>query len=343
MSNGSHSRSRRQFMCRLTLAGTAVVLGLRPARSIAELPPETTRLRLEWSGGSCQAPKYVAEELLRAEGFSDVQYAHQGVREYSPTARVKAVGAGETDFDLGFAPPTIAAIDAGQSVTIVAGGHIGCYELFAGERIRTIRDLQGKTIGVREMGGSDYLFLAIILSYIGLNPKRDVRWVTHRAADAARLLSDAQIDAYLALPPRSQELRAKKIGHVLINSTVDRPWRDYFCCMLYANRNFARRNPVATKKVVRALMKANQVCALDPERAAKLAVGRGETTSHEYAVQMMKEIPYGAWRDYDAETTVRFYALRLHEAGLITSSAQKILAQGTDWRFLNELKKELKG
>jgi hypothetical protein len=40
---------------------------------------------------------------------------------------------------------------------------------------------------------------------------------------------------------------------------------------------------------------------------------------------------------------VRFYSLRLHEAGLIKSSPQKIIAQGTDWRFLNELKRELKG
>jgi hypothetical protein len=52
---------------------------------------------------------------------------------------------------------------------------------------------------------------------------------------------------------------------------------------------------------------------------------------------------YGKWRQYDAEDTVRFYALRLREAGVIKSSPQKIIAQGTDWRFFNELKKEFKG
>jgi NitT/TauT family transport system substrate-binding protein len=40
---------------------------------------------------------------------------------------------------------------------------------------------------------------------------------------------------------------------------------------------------------------------------------------------------------------VRFYALRLHEAGMIKAIPQKLIAQGTDWRFLNELRKELKG
>jgi NitT/TauT family transport system substrate-binding protein len=57
----------------------------------------------------------------------------------------------------------------------------------------------------------------------------------------------------------------------------------------------------------------------------------------------MRDIPYSRWRAYDPEDTVRFYALRLHEAGMIKSSPQKILTQGTDWRFLKELTKELKG
>ena len=56
----------------------------------------------------------------------------------------------------------------------------------------------------------------------------------------------------------------------------------------------------------------------------------------------MRELPYDKWREYDAEDTVRFYSLRLREAGFIKSSPQKIIAEGTDWRFLNELKRELK-
>jgi NitT/TauT family transport system substrate-binding protein len=51
---------------------------------------------------------------------------------------------------------------------------------------------------------------------------------------------------------------------------------------------------------------------------------------------------YSKWREYDPEDTVRFYALRMNEIGMIKSSPQKIIAQGTDWRFLRELKKELK-
>ena len=85
------------------------------------------------------------------------------------------------------------------------------------------------------------------------------------------------------------------------------------------------------------------VCAFEPELVARTIVDRGFTPSYDYALQTMQEVPYNRWREYDPEDTVRFYALRLHEAGMIKSSPQKLIAQGTDWRFLNELKKELRG
>ena len=81
----------------------------------------------------------------------------------------------------------------------------------------------------------------------------------------------------------------------------------------------------------------------EPARSTRVLVDKALTTNYDYAWQAMQEIPYGNWREYDPEDTVRFYSLRLHEAGIIKSSPQKIIAQGTDWRFLNELKKELKG
>jgi NitT/TauT family transport system substrate-binding protein len=129
----------------------------------------------------------------------------------------------------------------------------------------------------------------------------------------------------------------------VVDTATDRPWSQYFCCGLIANRDFVRKHPVASKRALRAILKADQVCALEPERVARAIVERGFTKSYDYALQAMKEVPYGRWRQYNPEDTVRFYALRLHEAGVIKASPQKIIADGTDWRFLNELKKELKG
>ena len=39
---------------------------------------------------------------------------------------------------------------------------------------------------------------------------------------------------------------------------------------------------------------------------------------------------------------MRFYALRLHELGMIKTNPKRILDEGTDWRFLDEVKRELK-
>jgi NitT/TauT family transport system substrate-binding protein len=100
---------------------------------------------------------------------------------------------------------------------------------------------------------------------------------------------------------------------------------------------------VATKRALRAILKAADICAPAPDRAAQSVVDRGFTSRYDYALQSMKDIPYGKWREYEPEDTVRFYALRLQEAGMIKRTPQQIIAQGTDWRFLNELKKELKG
>jgi NitT/TauT family transport system substrate-binding protein len=180
-------------------------------------------------------------------------------------------------------------------------------------------------------------------SYVGLDPRKDITWLSHPPAESAQRLGEGKIDALMGFPPVPQELRAKGIGHVVVNSAVDRPWSQYFCCVLAANREFARRHPVATKRALRAILKATDICAVEPERAARLIVDRGFTKDYGYALQTMKEIPYNRWRQYDPEDTVRFYALRLHEAGMIKSPPQKLIAQGTDWRFLNELRRELKG
>jgi NitT/TauT family transport system substrate-binding protein len=157
-----------------------------------------------------------------------------------------------------------------------------------------------------------------------------------------QLFVEEKADAFLAFPPAPQELRAKKIGHVILSTTVDRPWSQYFCCMLAGNREFVRKYPIATKKVLRAYLKAADICARDPKRAARYMVDKGYVEDYNYALTLITELPYDKWRDANPEDTLRFHALRLHELGMIKNTPQKIIAQGADWRFLNELKRELR-
>ena len=133
-----------------------------------------------------------------------------------------------------------------------------------------------------------------------------------------------------------------KIGHVIVNTTEDRPWSQYFCCMLAANREFAKRHPVATKRALRAVLKAADLCAAEPERVARFLSDKLYEPRYAIGLEVMKSIPYTRWRDTHPEDTLRFHSLRLHEAGMIKSTPQQIIARGSDWRFLNELKKEMK-
>jgi len=321
------------------VAGTAGLLGWPHGHASGEPPPETTKLRLlKETGRTCWAPQYVAEDLLRAEGFTDVTYV-----DFPGGAVSEFLAAAKADISLRFVGPNIIRLDQGDPVVFLAGVHVGCFDVIATERVRRITDLRGKTAGVPDLRGAEYYFFASIAAHVGLSPQKDITWAVNPPEESMRLLTQGKIDALLGFPPTPQELRAKRIGHVLVNSAMDRPWSQYFCCLAISSREFVRKHPVATKRALRAILKAADMCAQEPERVARALVDGKYTPRYDFALQLVKELPYNRWREYDPEDTIRFYALRLHEAGMIKSSPQKIIAQGTDWRFLKELKTELKG
>ena len=335
-----HARrfSRRRFLRGLTLAGTAGLLGWHPRRVAAEPPPETARLRVMQVPALCEAPAQVAKELLRGEGFSEIQYV------WAPgAAGYEKIASGEIDLGLHTAPQGVRRIEAGDPVVLLGGVHVGCFDLIGNDRVRAIRDLKGKVAVVPHLASTPYMLIASMAAYVGLDPHKDITWVAQSGREAMQFFIDGKADAFMGFPPEPQELRARRIGHVVVSTTADRPWSQYFCCMILANHAFVRKHPAATKRALRAILKATDVCALEPEMTARLTVERGYTERYDLALEVIREMPYGQWREYDAEDTVRFFALRLHEAGLIKSTPQQIIARGTDWRFLNALKKELKG
>jgi NitT/TauT family transport system substrate-binding protein len=335
--------TRRQFTRGMALAGAAAVLGSGRGAFATEPPPETTRIRLGKIPSICLSPQYVAEELLRAEGFRQIEYVSFGTGpQAGGVPGTQRMGQGEIDISMNFAAPLVIALDRGTPIVVLGGVHVGCFELFATERVRTIKDLKGKTVAILGKESAQHVFLASIATSVGLDPNRDIRWADHSAAEGKRLLAQGKIDAYLGFPPDPQELRANKVGHLLLNSANDRPWSQYFCCLVSANREFVRRNPVASKRALRAILKASEICASNPELAARSFLAQGFQTDPALTRQAVMELPFGKWRDYNPEETVRFYALRLREAEMVKSSPQKLIAQGTDWRIVEQLKSELK-
>ena len=330
-------QSRRDFLASLTAAGAASVLDPRTLLA-DDGPPETTTIRLAFTTSICFAPLDVAEELLRAEGFTDIQYVRAAGGFTSP----QMIGGGEVDFGASFAGTVVYQLDAGLPITAVGGLHSGCYELFVHEPIHSISDLKGRRVGIQTLSSSGHLYLSIIAKHVGLDPNEDIEWVVPPSGNAMELFAEGKTDAFLGFPPEPQELRARNVGRVILSTATDNPWSQYFCCMVYGNGAWIRDHPVATKRFLRALFKAADFCAAQPEMAARQLVKGGFTERYDYALQTVQDVPYDRWHDYNSEDSMRFYALRLREVGMINANPNAILAEGTDWRFFNQLKRELK-
>lgn len=329
--------SRRHFLAGASSAAATGVLGAGKVLA-AEGQPETVTVRL-LRDPTCGAPVTLAADLVRAEGFSDVRLV-----DFEPgSTDIQMLMNGTTDIGVAFATDVVRELDAGAPITVLAGMHTGCQELFAHPPVNTIKDLKGRSVAFPPI--FDYgprLQLAVMLTYIGLDPARDINWVHSPELSPMELFAAGEADAFFGLPPAVQELHARRIGRVILKTAEDRPWSQYLCCLLVSRNDYVRAHPVATKRLLRAILKATDMCATEPERAARRLVEDAPDTRYEFALAMMGDLPYGRWREYDPEDTLRFYALRLRELGLIGSTPNDIIAAGTDWRFLNELKRELK-
>jgi NitT/TauT family transport system substrate-binding protein len=330
-------QSRRDFLAGLSAAGAVGAFGARPSFA-DEGSPETTAIRLAFTTAICFAPFDVAEAFLRAEGFTDVQYVKAAGGFSSP----QMIAGGEVDFGVSFAGTVVYHLDAGLPLTAVSGLHAGCYELFAREPIRSISDLKGRSVGIQTLSNSGHLYVSIMAEHVGLDPKEDIEWVVPPDGNAMELFAQGKTDAFLGFPPEPQELRARGFDRVILSTLADRPWSQYFCCMIYGNRAWVRDHPVATKRFLRAVFKAAAFCQAEPENAARRLVDGGFAPRYDYALETIQELPYEFWHEYDSADSLRFYGLRLHEAGMISSSPNALLAEGTDWRFVEELKRELK-
>ena len=331
------AQDRRGFLTSASLIAAVGALATRGSLA-AEAPLETTTIRLQKTTTICFAPLYVLDAFLRAEGFTDIEY----VTAAGGFSVAERVAHGDIDIGTSFAGTVVHHLDMDFPITALGGMHVGCYELFAREPIRNISDLKGRRVGIQTLASSAHLYLSIMAADIGLDPKQDIHWVTSPAGDAMERFIAGETEAFLGFPPEPQELRDRGVDRVILNTGLDRPWSQYFCCMIYGNRAWVRDHPVATKRFLRAIYKTADFCTAQPARAARQLVDGGFADRYDYALQTLEEISYDLWHQYDVEDTMRFYALRLHDAGMLENGPNALIAEGADWRFVNELKRELK-
>ena len=186
--------SRREFLTTAAVAGTGALWGLRSEVIAAEPPPETRKLRLVKIPSICQAPQFVAEEFFRAEGFRDIEYIPKPGAKGIETA----LASGEADINMHFNARLLMRVEAGDPIVILAGGHVGCFELFANERVRTVRDMKGKTVGVLELESSQHAFIASIVAHVGLDPRKDIAGFHNPRLIRSPSWSTARLTRFLA-------------------------------------------------------------------------------------------------------------------------------------------------
>ena len=155
-------QSRRRFMAGLSAAATTGLM-LTPKSLRAEPPLETTTVRLgRWIGGAyCWASLYLAGELMRADGLSDVRY----VEGDTNVDNTEWLAGGVTDFDFNMPSMHIRTIEAGAPIKVLTGVHFGCFELRANDSVNSIADLKGKRVGVWALDNHPHVLLSLIASW----------------------------------------------------------------------------------------------------------------------------------------------------------------------------------
>jgi ABC-type nitrate/sulfonate/bicarbonate transport system substrate-binding protein len=202
-------RGRRKFLTGAAALG-ATAFACIPRLVLAEPAPEVKKIRLIHALPICLAPGYLAEELLHAEGFDEVEYV-----DITANLSTPYVASGRVDMWVEAAPALVNVLDSNDSVLALGGIHSGCYELFGRAEVRTIRDLKGRSVSISVYGATEHVFVSSMAAYVGMDPRKDINWLVGGSSeDAMRAFSEGKADAFLAFAPEPQELRVRKIGHV---------------------------------------------------------------------------------------------------------------------------------
>jgi len=287
---------------------------------------------------ACEPGIWLAKDFLADEGFTDVRFVA------TPFISTEWIARGLADVALAHPEFAVATLDAGLPLLMLAGVHSGCLELWARQGINSVADLRGKRIAVRVKDISDqfFAFFATLLGRVGFDLIKDVQFVEGaNVAGMNALFTDGRADAVLAGAQFGPLLRRMQTtpGHVILSTMDAQPWSHYFCCHIVANREWAHRNPIATKRITRALLRATDAAAKDAPRAAREAapmLGLEESI----VAETMAMCAYN-WRDLEPEDTLRFFALWLAAAKLIRNTPQQLIALGADFQYMLQLRTEL--
>ncbi len=241
-----------------------------PSSNSPNASSDPIKLKVAYIGLTCEPPIFVAYEngFFKEEGL-DVELVKtdwEGLQS--------GLGLGKFDANHTLVMYLLKPIEAGLDVKITGGVHTGCLRVQAGIKtdIKTMADLKGKKIGITVFGSPPHLFASRALAVNGMDPKKDVDWVTFPPDAMGLALDQGRIDAVASAEPIGTILTVKEKVRTIADQATDDHYKDEFCCATAVSGKLMRENPAAAAKVTRAMLKGAKWVSVNPTAAAKLAV-----------------------------------------------------------------------
>lgn len=323
--NGTNSPSslRLHFHFALVLAAVAVVTMLSGCSRGRDASPDRTtespgapgKLKVCYLGLTCEPAIFAAYE----EGFFKEEGLDVELVKTDWTAMREGLTTGRFHATYSLIMYLIKPIELGQDLKLTGGIHTGCLRVQAGMKtaVKNIADLKGKKVGITHLGSPPFLFASRVLAAQGMNPMKDVEWVTLPSDGMPKALDQGQVDAVASAEPIGTMLVAGDKVRSVCDQASDAPYADEYCCVVAVNGKFARDNPGAAAKVTRALLKGAKWVDANPSAAAKVAVEKKYVAAtlevNAQAIAMLKFEPGVA----KAKRDIRTAALEMKKAGFL--------------------------
>lgn len=250
-----------------------------------------TKVRIGHSGSTCETPLFVAYErgLYKEEGL-DVELIKGNF-----DINKEGLATGKIDVSDGLPLQWIKPIEQGLDIKFTAGIHTGCIRLLAplGSNIKQLKDLRGKTIGVPNIGGGPMNFVARLLVIDGIDVKTGVTWKAFPAPQLETALEKGEVDAIAVTDPTAQQVLDNGKVRVVADSATHEHFKDEYCCLVVISGRLIKESPETAAAVTRAILKAGQWVAKNPQAAAKIAVdGKYVAGSAEFNGRLLAHYNY---------------------------------------------------
>lgn len=301
--------------------GTFLVAGCDKKSDAAA---DSNKVRVGYVGITCEAPIFTAVEkgFFKEEGL-DVSLVKCDWKNYKD---VLALGGYDVTHHLimYFLKP----IEQGLDVKFTGGIHRGCLRLQASfnGKIRSIKDLRGKRIGVPGMGTPPFIFANRVLGANGIDPSKEITWIVFPAGELGLALDKGEVDAVGTSEPIGSMLVAQGKVWNIADQATDMPYADEYCCAVITSGKFLAKNPKATAAATRALLKAAKWVEANPRAAAELSV-KGKylastVDANTVSISHLRYVPSVS----GARTAVLAAAEEMKRAGMLkrTTDAQQL-------------------